>query len=248
MSLNGKKALVTGASSGIGWALVKALVNDGVEVLALARRAEALAKLADETGCQILVCDLQDITPALGAIDTFAPDILVNNAGTGHGITGLTEITAPDIAESVSVNVVAPAQLTAHIAGRWKRDTSPGHIVNIGSIAGIHTGVSSLYGAGKAAIHLFSQNLRVELRGYPIRVTEICPGRTSTGFYGAAKGDRQKLDKVNDSGITELRPEDVADSILFALRAPGHVNVSTIEVLPLEQTVGGVTMTPQKSV
>ncbi|MEM7461751.1 MAG: SDR family oxidoreductase [Pseudomonadota bacterium] len=234
-----KKAIVTGATSGIGQSTVQALTDSGRQVLAVGRRADRLQALADKTGASILAADVRDQEALESAIEEFGPDILVNNAGVGHGIDGLEDMDPAHIQEAIDINVTAPVQITA-AALKGMRTKGYGHVVNIGSIAGLHTLVSALYGGTKAAIHLFSQNLRFELAGSGIRVTEICPGRVASGFYTAAKGDREKLDKMKDSGIRELQPEDIAASILFAIDAPSHVNVAMIEVLPTDQAIGGV--------
>ena len=175
------------------------------------------------------------------AVEEFVPDILVNNAGVGHGVDGLADLDAALVREAVDTNVAAPILMTS-AALPGMRSRGSGHIVNVGSIAGLHTLSSALYGATKSAIHVFSQNLRSELLGTGIRVTEICPGRVSSEFYLAAKGDRRRLDQLYASGIRELLPEDVAASILFAIDAPEHVNISTIELLPVDQAVGGAMM------
>ncbi len=238
-----KKAVVTGATSGIGAATSKALSAAGFAVLAVARREDRLRSLADETGCAWVAADVRDTDRIAAEFEGFQPDILINNAGVGHGITGLESLDAAGIQEAIDINLAAPVQLTALVIPGM-RERGRGHIVNVGSIAGLHTLISALYGGAKSAIHRFSQNLRFELRGSNIRVTEICPGRVSSEFYQAATGDKDKLEAMGRSAIRELQPEDIADAILFALRAPPHVNVSTIELLPTEQAVGGVAITP----
>ncbi len=238
-----QKALVTGATSGIGAATVRALAEAGLDVLAVARREERLTALAAETGCGWLASDVRDTERLAEAIETFEPDVLVNNAGVGHGISGLDEIDPSAIEEAFAVNVIAPIQICA-LALPGMRRRGRGHVVNIGSIAGLHTLISGVYGGTKGAIHRFSQNLRFELSGSGVRVTEICPGRVATEFYQAAQGDRDRLESMGQSDIRELQPEDIADVIVFALRAPPHVNITTIEVLPTDQAIGGVKLTP----
>jgi len=238
-----KNAVVTGATSGIGAATVRALCADGFSVLAIARRADRLAVLAQETGCRVAAIDIRETDRIRDEIARFAPDIVVNNAGVGHGIAGLAGLAPDEIAHSIETNLIAPIQITAvALAGMKQRGN--GHIVNIGSIAGLHAGVSALYGAGKSAIHRFGQNLRNELGGTGIRVTEICPGRVSSEFYDQAIGEKARLAVMKHTGITELRPEDVADAILYSINAPLHVNIATIELLPTEQSVGSVSVKP----
>ncbi len=101
---------------------------------------------------------------------------------------------------------------------------------------------AALYDASKGAIHLLSQNLRVELQGSGVRVTEICPGRVETEFFQVAVGEEAAKEAY--AGFEILRPQDVADAILYALDTPWRVNVSTIEMTPTEQYAGGVTIVP----
>ena len=233
------KAVITGATSGIGFELAKALTHSGREVLALGRNTEQLKKLASEFGCHTLCVDIRDDKAVIPEMLSFKPDILINNAGIGHGIDGLDGLDVSLIQEAIDINVSSPIKLTAALLESMK-EQARGHIVNIGSVAGLHTLYSSLYGATKSAIHLFSQNLRAELHGTPIRVTEICPGRVSTGFFQAAVGNEERLKVLGHSGIKELTPTDIADAVLYALSAPAHVNITTIEIMPVDQAVGGM--------
>ena len=233
------KTVITGATSGIGFELAKALTHSGREVLALGRNTEQLKKLASEFGCHTLCVDIRDDKAVIPEMLSFKPDILINNAGIGHGIDGLDGLDVSLIQEAIDINVSSPIKLTAALLESMK-EQARGHIVNIGSVAGLHTLYSSLYGATKSAIHLFSQNLRAELHGTPIRVTEICPGRVSTGFFQAAVGNEERLKVLGHSGIKELTPTDIADAVLYALSAPAHVNITTIEIMPVDQAVGGM--------
>lgn len=236
-----KRIAVTGATSGIGRALVRAFRASGDEVLAIGRRSERLEVLAGETGCRTLASDVRDLATLTPALEDFAPDVLVNNAGVGHGLTGLADVSAEDIQEGADINIVAPIALTATVLPGMRARGS-GHIVNIGSIAGLHTVNSALYGATKAAIHLFSQNLRNELAGSGIRVTEVCPGRTETEIFDASKGSREKLKAFGTPDIRMLKAEDIADAVLWAVGTPLHVNVATIEILPTDQAIGGAVL------
>jgi NADP-dependent 3-hydroxy acid dehydrogenase YdfG len=122
-----------------------------------------------------------------------------------------------------------------------------GHVVNIGSVAGLYPMSSGVYGASKGAIHFLSTNLRLELAGTGIRVTEICPGRVRTEFYDAAIDDPDLRDAIKETGVTEITSEDVAAAIAYALDAPWYVNVARIELQPTEQTYGGMQVTPIQS-
>ena len=238
-----RTALVTGASSGIGAATVRALTKAGYEVVAVARRRDRLDALAEETGCRAEALDLLDFDAADAFVREVAPSVLVNNAGTGHGIAGLEKASEDDMRIAIETNVLAPARLV-RAAVPAMRERGTGHIVNIGSIAGLYPIVSALYGATKGAIHLMTQNLRVELKGTGIRVTEVAPGRTTSEFYDAGNLTEEDRTRMTSTGIRELDPEDVASAILYALQAPAHVNVGLIELTPAEQALGGIHMVP----
>jgi NADP-dependent 3-hydroxy acid dehydrogenase YdfG len=233
-----RTALVTGASSGIGEAAVRALAGRGLRVTAAARRADRLAALARATGCETLVLDVRDRDALHAALDGREIDVLVNNAGVGRGMTGLAETDADDIATALDTNVGGVLHaLRALLPGMVARKC--GHVVNIGSIAGMYPISSALYGASKGAVRLLSQNLRLELLGTGVRVTEICPGRVQTEFFEQAFGDGEVV-RAKTSGFALLQPSDIADALMFALDAPWHVNVATIELLPTEQAPGGI--------
>ncbi|MFO1350218.1 MAG: SDR family oxidoreductase [Gammaproteobacteria bacterium] len=238
-----KTALVTGASSGIGAAAVQALAARGVQVYAAARRRERLDALAAATGCQPILLDICDSAAVYRALGGLEIDILVNNAGLGRGIFGLIQATPEDVDVTIATNVTALFHVLKAVASGMV-ERKRGHIVNIGSVAGLYPIVSSIYGASKGAVHLLSQNLRLELRGSGVRVTEICPGRVGTEFFDVAVDDPATRAKVKTTGIQDLQPQDIADAILYAVAAPWRVNVSTIEIVPNEQAFGGLHFTP----
>ena len=114
-------------------------------------------------------------------------------------------------------------------------------------MAGIYPLSAALYGASKGALHVLSMDLRLELQGTGIRVTEICPGRVQTEFYDRAFDSPEEIHRMKNSGINELTSQDVAASVIHALDAPWHVNVNRIEIQPTEQIYGGSVFTPRKS-
>ncbi len=237
------QALVTGASSGIGAAAVRALAGAGWKVHALARRSDRLEALARETGCTPHTVDVRDGLVLERLTADLAPEVLINNAGLGAGIAGLAGASRQQLAQTIETNVTAVLDLLRlTLPGMVARRR--GHVVNIGSVAGLYPLVSAVYGASKGAVRLMSQNLRLELRGSGVRVTEICPGRVATEFYDAAVPDAETRDRMKHTGIRELAPEDIAAAILYAVSAPPHVNVSTIELQPVEQSFGGFHLDP----
>ncbi len=235
-----RTAIVTGASSGIGEGLVRALRARDIEVTAVARRADALQALADETGCEPLPLDLRDSKALRAALATRQADILVNNAGVGRGMEGMLETDPDDIDEITEINLTAVLHcFRALVPGMVER--SLGHVVNISSVAGLYPLRAPLYGATKGGVHLMSQNMRVELVGSGVRVTEICPGRVRTPFFEANWQDQERARSFVD-GHELLEIEDIVDAALYALETPSRVNVATIEIMPVEQAVGGLTI------
>jgi NADP-dependent 3-hydroxy acid dehydrogenase YdfG len=234
--------VVTGASSGIGAATVQALTRRGLQVHAIARRAERLEALAAETGCTthaLDVCDTDELYRLLGSIET---DVLVNNAGLGRGFDTILSATREDIERTIDTNVTAALHVVrAVITGMVERRR--GHIVHLGSLAGLYPLLSSIYGASKGAIHLMAQNLRMELKGSGVRSTEICPGRVHTEFFNTAIDDEGRRESMV-RGFELMQPQDVSDAIVFALDMPWRVNISTIEMTPNEQAPGGLVIEP----
>jgi NADP-dependent 3-hydroxy acid dehydrogenase YdfG len=236
-------ALVTGASSGIGAAVVRSLRARGLTVHAMARRQQRLDALAEETGCITHVLDIRDTTRTFDVISALDADIVVNNAGLGRGFGNLHEAKLEDIDITIDTNVRAAIHvLRASLPGMLSRNR--GHVVNMSSVAGLYPLASPIYGASKGAVHRLSQNLRLELAGSRVRLTEICPGRVSTEFFDAAVDDPDKRAAIKNTGISELQAEDIADAIVYALDAPWRVNVSLIELQPTEQIFGGMKLVP----
>lgn len=236
-------ALVTGASSGIGAAVVRSLCARGLTVHAVARRRERLEVLAEETGCECHELDVRDTARVFEVIGALDADIVVNNAGLGRGFGNLHEAHPEDIDTTIDTNVRAAIQvLRASLPGMLARNR--GHLVNMSSVSALHPLASTVYGASKAALHLLSQNLRLELAGSRVRVTEICPGRVSTEFFDAAIDEPEKRSALKETGITELTAGDIADAVVYALDAPWRVNVSLIELQPTEQIFGGMSLRP----
>lgn len=237
-----RTALVTGASSGIGAAVATALAARGLTVHAAARRRERLDELAAVTGCIAHAVDVRDRTAIHATFASLEVDILVNSAGIGLGFSGLHLAEPADIEATLETNVLGTAQvLRAVVPGMVERRR--GHLVNIGSIFGLYPIGSVVYGASKGAIHLMSQNLRLELAGTGLRVTEICPGRTNTPFLESSAGDPVRAKQLA-SGFDIINAEDVSDAVLFALEAPWRVNVSLIELTATEQIPGGNSIAP----
>ena len=235
-ALEGKIAVVTGASSGIGAATAKAFRKEGARVAAGARRTDRLegdfAHELDVTDPESSRRFVDAVVAELGGID-----ILFNAAGLSLGRDPFSESTEEDEERQLETNVHGLVRMTRlclpHI-----RDY--GHIVNMGSVAGRQAYPNgALYITSKFAVRGFTYALREDLLGRPVRVTAVGPGLVETNFSLVRfKGDEEKAHAVYQ-GVEAMTPEDIADCVLFALTRPLRVNVDEIVVKALAQTGGG---------
>jgi NADP-dependent 3-hydroxy acid dehydrogenase YdfG len=231
--LEGKTAIVTGASSGIGAAIARALAGAGARVAGGARRSDRLETeialeldVTDPASCQRFVAQAVE---QLGGLD-----ILVNNAGLSLGRDAFDKSTEEDEETVLETNVHGLMRMTRlclpHI-----RDG--GHIVNTGSVAGRQAYENAaVYVASKFAVRGFAYALREDLLGRPIHVTTVDPGLVESNFSRVRfRGDEEKAKAVY-ANVEPLRPEDVAECVLFALTRPPHVNVDELVVKALAQS------------
>jgi NADP-dependent 3-hydroxy acid dehydrogenase YdfG len=234
-----RKALVTGASSGIGLAVVERLTREGLEVHALARSADALKALADRTGCIPHAVDVRDLPAMTRLANSVAFDVLINSAGVDRPKKFL-QADADDIELLVDVNLRAILHLCRLLVpGMVARDR--GHVVNITSIAGAYNFAgNSTYHATKAAVSMLTSQLRVDCFGKRVRVTEICPGRVATDIFAHVHGDGVETHAKFIEGFELPEAKDVADAIAFAIAAPVAVNIGYIEITPTLQVPGGL--------
>ena len=234
--ISGKRAIVTGASSGIGRATAQALADAGVLVAGGARRVERLetevALPLDVMAAESCERFVAEAVERLGGLD-----ILVNNAGLAHGRHPFDESTEEDEAIVFGTNVTGLVRMTRlclpHIA-------DGGHIVNMGSVAGrqAYEG-GATYVAAKFAERGFTYALREDMLGRPLRLTTVDPGLVETEFSVVRfKGDEERAKAVYE-GIDAMQAEDVADCIMWALTRPWHVNVDEIVVKARNQASGG---------
>ncbi|WP_034288937.1 SDR family oxidoreductase [Amycolatopsis benzoatilytica] len=239
-----KTVLVTGASAGFGAAITRRFVAEGARVVAAARSGDRLKKLADELGEAVLplVLDVRDAASVAGVVAGLPEgwaeiDVLVNNAGLAKGLAPAHEAELADWDQMIETNVTGLVHLTrAVLPGMVARGA--GHVINIGSVAGSYPYPGgNVYGATKAFVHQFSLNLRSDLRGTGVRVTNVEPGMVGGTEFSAVRfgGDQAKADNVY-AGTTPLTAEDIAESVYWASAQPKHVNINVIELMPVVQT------------
>lgn len=238
-------ALVTGASSGIGEAIVHALAKHDLTIHAMARRKERLTALAEATGCLTHAADVRDRDAMMRLAATIEPDILVVNAGLGRAQDLFWQADPDEIAGVIETNVMGAFNtVRAFLPGMVARRR--GHVVTMGSMAGLYPSRPTAYGATKGAINFMSKNLRLDLQGTRVRVTEICPGRVESEFHDMAFGDPSRAAAAKDTGTEPITSADVAEAVMYAVTAPWRVNVNRIELQPTEQTYGGVDFVPAR--
>lgn len=239
--------LVTGASSGFGAAIATRFAREGHRVIIAGRRADRLTQLAGRLGrdhVHPLVLDVRDRSAVAQAIeglpaDLSAIDVLVNNAGLALGLEPAQSADLDAWDTMVDTNIKGLMYVTrAVLPGMVARDR--GHVVNLGSTAARYPYPGgNAYGASKAFVRQFSLNLRADLHGTRIRVTDIEPGLCGgTEFSNVRfRGDAERAEKVYD-GADALTPEDIAESVVWAASLPSRVNINTIELMPVSQAFG----------
>ncbi len=236
MSEKQRIALVTGASSGIGAATVRALAAAGYDVVAAARRVEKCEELAREIGGRALRLDVAD-PDSVAELEEALPElsVLVNNAGGALGLEPVGEADEENWRQMYETNVLGVMRVTKALLPALER-SGDGHIVVIGSVAGveIYPGGAG-YTAAKHAANAVTRTLRLELLGKPIRVSEVAPGMVDTEFSLVRfEGDRERADRVYE-GTNPLSAEDVADAIAYVVTRPSHVDVDYLSIKPTDQ-------------
>ncbi len=229
-------ALVTGASSGIGEATVRALAAAGFEVVAAARRLERCERVASEVGGRSLRLDVAD-PDSVAQLAEALPEVsvLVNNAGGALGLEPIAEADEENWRQMFETNVLGVMRVTKALLPALER-SGDGHVVVIGSVAGVEVYPGGAgYTAAKHAANAVARTLRLELLGKPIRVSEVAPGMVETEFsltrFG---GDEDRASKVYE-GTTPLSAEDVADAIAYVVTRPPHVDVDYLSIKPTTQ-------------
>lgn len=252
---NRKLVIITGASSGFGLACATQFAASGWLVLAAARRVERLEQLQNQLGkdnCLIQRLDVtqtdssqpDSINALMEVIDSkqLKIDLLVNNAGLALGLSAAHQANSADWQTMIDTNISGLTRMTRAILPQMVENKS-GHIINLGSIAGSYAYPgANVYGASKAFVEQFSLNLRADLAGTGVRVTNIEPGLAQTEFSEVRfHGDKQKAAAI----YKELKPllaEDIAESIFWCANLPSHVNINRLEIMPTCQSFAPLTI------
>jgi NADP-dependent 3-hydroxy acid dehydrogenase YdfG len=242
MNAGPRTALVTGASSGIGAATVRALADAGFETIAAARRVERCEQLAADVGGRALALDVTDresVAALAGEIDELS--VVVHSAGGALGLELIAEADEAKWRAMYESNVLGVMAVTKALLPALERG-GDGHIVVIGSIAGVEVYPGGAgYTAAKHAVHAVTQTLRLEMLEKGIRVTEVAPGLVDTEFSLVRfDGDRERADAVY-RGLEPLQAEDVADVIAYVVTRPPHVDVDYVGIKPTAQATATVT-------
>ena len=240
--MKNKIALITGATSGIGWATAERLAEAGVQLILCGRRTEKLEALAKAVGGnpQLLTFDVRDKAAVFQAVDSLpnawkSIDLLVNNAGNAHGLDPVQMASLEDWDAMIDGNVkglmyVTKAVLPHMIAAK------KGQIINLGSIAGKEVYPNgNVYCSSKAAVDFFTRGLRIDLNPLGIRVGAIHPGLVETEFSEVRfKGDQTRAKNVYE-GIEALTAKEVADAIFYMAQVPEKVTIADLVILPTRQ-------------
>lgn len=244
-ALVGRRAVITGASSGIGAATARLLAGAGASVVLTARRAERLASLEAELNAlrpgsaAVATCDVRDASAVdavfLAEAGAGRPiDLVVANAGLGLGVAALQDGDPEDWSTMIDTNVKGVLH-TVRAALPGLRELGRGDLVLLGSVAGrqVYPG-GNVYNATKHAVKAIYDALRLDNVGSGVRFTTVDPGMVETEFSAIRLGDQAAADAVYD-GMSPLTPEDVADAIGYALTRPAHVNIGEIVLWPTDQ-------------
>lgn len=246
---------VTGATAGFGEAVVRRFLADGANVVGTGRRQDRLQKLQDELGDKFLpltfdVGQRQQVEEAVAGLPPAfrEVDVLVNNAGGAIGLDPAQTAHLEDWEQMIDSNIMGTLYCTRLLLpGMVERGR--GHVINLGSVAAEfpYPG-GNVYGAAKAFVHQFSYNLRADLLGTGVRVTDVQPGLAGGTEFSQVrfKGDKQKADAVY-KGVDALTADDVADSVHWAATRPAHVNINVIQLMPTAQAFGPLAVKRKES-
>lgn len=237
-----KTILITGATSGFGAACAKHFANEGWKLILTGRREERLESLKAELGDSVLstiTLDVRNRDAVNKSLEKLPEiDVLLNNAGLALGLEPAWETDIEDWETMIDTNIKGVIYCTRTILPRMV-ERNRGHVINIGSTAGSwpYPG-GNVYGATKAFVEQFSRNMRADLLGTAVRVTNLAPGMAESEFSQVRfKGNDAAAANVY-RGTQPLRPEDIAEIVYFVASLPAHVNINALEVMSIDQSWG----------
>lgn len=246
-------ALVTGATAGFGLAICKKLIEAGYKVIGTGRRAARLAELHSQLGNDFLplTFDITDLEATKQALNQRpegwqAVDLLVNNAGLALGLEPAHQADLNDWAQMIDTNVKGLVNITRLVLPEMVA-RNHGHIINLSSIAGNYPYPGgNVYGGTKAFVTQFSLNLRADLAGTKVRVSNVEPGLCGGTEFSNVRfhGDDEKAAKVYEN-VQSVQPEDIANIVLWLNQQPEHVNINRIEVMPTAQSFNPLKVTKE---
>jgi len=241
-----KTALITGATAGIGEATAQLLSKNNFNLIITGRRKERLEKLKDsilkDSNAQVLALnfDIRNSDETENAINSLPADwqnidVLINNAGLAVGLSTVANGVLADWERMIDTNIKGLLYISRLVSQKMIKNNS-GHIVNISSIAGKETyPMGNVYCATKHAVQSLTKGMRIDFLKHGIKVSSVCPGAVDTEFSVVRfKGDKKQAQQVYD-GITPLYAQDIAETILFVVTRPPHVNIDDILVMPTDQ-------------
>lgn len=241
-----KTVLITGATAGFGLAAARRFAAEGWKVIATGRRAERLTALVEELGADVvhpLVFDIRDaaaIDAALAALpEAFGSiDLLINNAGLALGTGAAQEADLAQWQQMVDTNITGLMTITHRMLPRLIERA--GAIINISSVAANYPyRGGNAYGGTKAFVRQFSLGLRSDLHGTGVRVTSIEPGMAETEFTLVRTGGDKSASDTLYQGATPMTGEDIAETLYWVASLPAHLNINTLELMPVSQSFAG---------
>lgn len=243
-------ALVTGATAGFGLAICKKLIAAGYKVIGTGRRADRLAEIHSQLGNNFLplAFDIRDEQATINALNTLpegwqAVDLLVNNAGLALGLEPAHKADLQDWYQMIDTNIKGLVTITRLVLPNMVA-RNHGQIINLSSIAGTYPYAgSNVYGGTKAFVTQFSLNLRADLAGTKIRVSNVEPGLCGGTEFSNVRfyGDDERAAKVYEN-VQSVQSEDIANIVLWLHQQPEHVNINRIEVMPTAQSFAGMSV------
>jgi 3-hydroxy acid dehydrogenase/malonic semialdehyde reductase len=241
-----KIALITGATSGIGAATSHLLAANGFDLILTGRRNKRLVELERElsakykTKCLLLCFDVTKLEKVQSALESLpakwkAIDVLINNAGLAVGLDTVDNGEIEDWERMIDTNIKGLLYVTRTVTP-WLKERKSGHIINISSIAGKEAyPMGGVYCGTKHAVEAISHAMRIELLPYSVKVGVIAPGMVDTEFSNVRfKGDDERAKSVYN-GLSPLSPADIAETILFLVTRPAHVNIDDVLIMPTSQ-------------